>query len=81
MFTDGRCFAQHRVCPNGSGDPNRHADEEDETPVNGSQDAADNQANERPGYPCNLINAECAPPLVHWKGIGQNRRAIGEEKP
>ncbi len=57
MFTDGRCFAQHHVGPNGADDPNRHADEEDETPVNRSQDAADNQANERPGDPCNLINA------------------------
>src|SRR5579884_1654131 len=80
MLTDGRRLAQHRVGPDGSGNANRHTDEEDETPVNGSQNTADNQANERPGYACNLINAECASPLMRWKGVGQDCRAIGEEK-
>src|SRR5581483_1526792 len=56
-------------------------DEEDETPVDSRQQTANNQANERPGDACNLINAQCAPPLIRWKGIRQDRRAIGEEKP
>ncbi len=65
--------------PDGADDPDRHADEEDGSPVDGRQEPADDQSDERAGDGRDLVDAERHAALVGGERVGEDRGRVGEE--
>jgi hypothetical protein len=69
---------QLQVGPDGAEEPDRDRDQEDEAPVHRSQQAAEDEADEHAADADDVVDAERHAALVGGKGVGDDRRRVGE---
>ena len=72
-------FVQRDVGPDRADDAERHAHDEDEVPVDGGEDATDDQAEERSGDRGDLVEPEREPAAVRREGIREDGGRVGEQ--
>jgi hypothetical protein len=75
----GAQLAQGDVGPDGAEQPDGHRDEEDQAPVDRSEDAAEDQADEHAADPDDVVDPQRHPALVGGKGVGDDRRRVGQQ--
>ena len=72
-------LAQLQERPDDSGDADRHVDGEDEPPVDGGQDATEDEADERAGQQRDAVDAQRQAALVGGERIGDDGRRVGHD--
>ena len=67
------------VGPDGAEDPEGDRDQEDQVPLDGGQQAAEDEADEGAADGGHVVDPEAEPALVGREGVGDDGRGVGEE--
>ncbi len=80
VLADGGRLVQGQVSPDGAADGERNADQEDIAPVDGCQDPAGQQADERAARTGDHVDAHGQAALVGRKGIREDGSGVGHQE-
>ncbi len=73
-------LAELDVAPDSAEQSDRHRHQEDEPPVDGGEDAAEDQADERAADAGGLVDAESEATLIVGEGVGEDGSRVGDEE-